>query len=140
VPLATESLKTAREQASVVVGTHPRPGADEGGGCDLACAACRAGITTTAARIDISGSHEHHFTNPDGYRFHIGCFSRAPGCKGNGAFTAEFTWFLGYSWQLESCGRCGAFLGWRYRSAEHRFHGLILTRLVELEPSDTTSS
>ncbi len=124
----------------MALGTHERPGVDEVGGRHLACAACRAGVTTTAARIEVGGSHEHHFTNPDGYRFHIGCFSKAPGCRGSGAFSTEFTWFPGYSWQMEGCGRCGAFLGWRYRSAEHRFHGLILARLVELETGGSTPS
>jgi hypothetical protein len=138
--IGADSLKTDREKASVVVGTHEGPRVGEDGGRVLACAACQAGITIAAARIVVGGSQEHHFTNPDGYEFHIGCFSRAPGCRGSGEFSAEFTWFPGYSWQVEGCARCGAFLGWRYRSAEHRFHGLILPRLVELDTGKSSPS
>ena len=136
--IAVDSLKSDRKGPAAVVDIHERPGVGEGGGRVLACAACQAGITTASARIEVGGSHEHHFTNPDGYQFHIGCFSRAPGCKGSGEPSAEFTWFPGYSWQVEGCARCGAFLGWRYRSGEHRFHGLILVRLVELEPGSSS--
>ncbi len=135
---AVDSLKPGRE-AAVVVGSHERPGVGEDGGRVLACAACRAAITTAAARIEVGGSHDHHFTNPDGHPFHIGCFSRAPGCRGSGEPSAEFTWFPGYSWQVEGCARCRAFMGWRYRSGAHRFHGLILAHLVELEPGDSPS-
>ena len=137
--IAVDSLKPEREAASVVVGSHERPRVGEDGGRVLACAACRAAITTAAARIEVGGSHDHHFTNPDGHPFHIGCFSRAPGCRGSGEPSAEFTWFPGYSWQVEGCARCRAFLGWRYRSGAHRFHGLILAHLVELEPGDSPS-
>ena len=45
----------------------------------------------------------------------------------------EFTWFAGYSWQSELCSSCRAFLGWLYRKGDHRFHGLVLAGLIEIE-------
>jgi hypothetical protein len=42
-----------------------------------------------------------------------------------------WTWFPGYSWQVDYCRHCGEHLGWLFRAAEHRFHGLVLDRLVE---------
>jgi hypothetical protein len=104
---------------------------DEGGGKLLACAVCRSPITTWAARIEIDGGHEHTFTNPDGIRFRIGCFREVQGCVGVGRPTAAFTWFAGYTWQIEHCGTCALHLGWRYRAPGHGFHGLIVNRLVE---------
>lgn len=83
----------------------------------------------------MSGSHEHRFTNPDGFRFRIGCFSEASGLAKFGPSTLEHTWFAGYSWQVELCGGCREQLGWFYRSDEHSFHGLILDNLVEVEES-----
>jgi hypothetical protein len=138
--IAVDSLKTGHKEAFGVVDTQERAAVGEGGGRVLACAKCLADITTVDARIEVGGHHEHHFTNPDGYKFHIGCFSRAPGCRGSGAPSNEATWFTGYSWQVEGCTQCGEFLGWRYRSGEHRFHGLILARLVELEPGGPSPS
>jgi hypothetical protein len=81
----------------------------------------------------MSGAHEHRFQNPEGYRFHIGCFARAFGCVPLGNPTSEFTWFPGYSWQIELCGGCREHLGWLYQSGSRAFHGLILDRLVELD-------
>jgi hypothetical protein len=127
-------LKPTPEQPSVTANTDTRPRVGDDQGRVLACAACQEGITTAAARIEVAGAHEHHFTNPQGYKFHIGCFSRAPGCRGSGEPSTEFTWFPGYSWQVEGCARCASFLGWRYRAGDHRFHGLILDKLVELDP------
>ena len=101
----------------------------------LGCASCRRPITSTAAAIEVSGSHAHTFTNPDDYTFRIGCFSEASGLVKSGPSTLEYTWFAGYSWQVELCGGCREQIGWFYRSADHRFHGLMLDMLVEIEES-----
>lgn len=103
----------------------------------LACAACGQPVTTSAARIEVDGSHEHRFTNPNGFQFHIGCFSSATGCALAGDPSTFFTWFPGHSWQVECCARCGAHLGWLFRSADAGFHGLILDRLVETDPPES---
>lgn len=98
----------------------------------LGCAFCRRPITTTAAAIEISGSHAHTFANPDGIRFRVGCFADASGLIGIGPRSTFWTWFPGYSWRVELCAQCREQLGWLYRSAGGAFHGLILDRLVEV--------
>jgi hypothetical protein len=96
----------------------------------LLCVACGAPVSDDKERISIAGSHEHRFSNPHGMSFDIVCFASAAGCRQQGAATEEFTWFAGYGWQVAVCGSCGEHLGWRYRSLEHGFHGLIAKRLV----------
>ena len=114
----------------------PRPAQDEGEGRVLACAVCRQKITTTAARISVGGAHEHSFANPHGFRFHIGCFARVVGCVPVGEPSSYWSWFPAYTWQIEDCGSCAGHLGWLFRTDDHRFHGLILDRLVEVEESE----
>ena len=99
----------------------------------LACAACQRVITSTADRTEMAGSHEHTFINPDGQSFRIGCFSNATGLLRVGPSTLEYTWFPGYTWQGEVCAGCRVFLGWLYRRGDHRFHGLILESLIEVD-------
>jgi len=108
------------------------PVADAGRGRLIACALCLAGVTDTAARIEVAGAHEHSFVNPAGIGFRIGCFARAA-CLATGGPSTYWSWFPGYSWEVEVCVRCGAHLGWRFRSPSDQFHGLILDRLVEQE-------
>jgi len=108
-----------------------------GSGRRLLCHRCRAPITTDDQRISVNDRHEHYFVNPHGYDFQVGCFAQAPGATGAGAATAEWTWFSGYTWQLDHCRNCAAHLGWLFRSKTQVFHGLILSRLTEgEEPGD----
>jgi hypothetical protein len=95
----------------------------------LRCAVCAHTITTERARIEVSGAHVHTFVNPAGQEFTIGCFGEAPGCVGVGEVSAFWSWFSGHSWQAAACGRCGAHLGWLFRSAHRSFAGLILAAL-----------
>lgn len=111
----------------------PREAGEDGAGPVLACAYCRRPITTASARIEVGGSHTHTFANPDGVRFRIGCFADASGLRPVGAKSLYFTWFAGFSWQIELCAHCREQLGWLYESADGAFHGLILDRLVELD-------
>lgn len=97
----------------------------------LACAYCRLPITTTAARVEVGGAHAHRFANPEGIRFHVGCFADAAGLRPVGPSSSYWTWFPGFSWRVELCARCGEQLGWLYRSSDSAFHGLILDRLIE---------
>ena len=131
---AVQLLKDVPEAPAGAARPHVKPRAEEGRGRVLACAVCLQAVTTSAARIEVSGAHEHRFTNPHGLQFHIGCFSTAAGCTASSEPSTFFTWFPGYSWQVEVCSRCAAHLGWLFRSTDHRFHGLILDRLVDLEP------
>jgi hypothetical protein len=105
------------------------------GGHLLVCAHCARFITTTAARIQVAGAHEHTFTNPAGLSFHIGCFWPVAGCAVAGEPSTFWTWFPGYSWQVEGCASCAHHLGWFFASGGDGFHGLILDRLVEVESS-----
>ena len=103
----------------------------------LACAECRQRITTDAARIVVDGHHEHTFANPYGYAYHIGCFVTAVGLVGVGLPSAEFAWFAGRTWQIETCARCRAHLGWLFRGTGDSFHALILEGLIEIEEPET---
>jgi hypothetical protein len=101
------------------------------GGRPLLCATCGHRVTSREARTEIDGRHEHERFNPHGYKFRFGCFAVAPGCVTRGLPTDEFTWFRGYLWQYDHCAGCGTHLGWRFESADHGFHGLVLDRLVD---------
>jgi hypothetical protein len=124
-----------RKAGDVAGGT--RPAADEHDrptdDVVLVCAACRTPITSSGARTTVGGSFEHLEVNPHGHVFRIGCFATAAHLVVSGPPTAFWSWFPGYTWQVEVCGRCRTHLGWLFRSADHRFHGLILERLLEAD-------
>ena len=101
----------------------------------LFCAACRHPITHQDERIIVQGGHEHHFTNPHGISYHIGCFREAAGCAAVGEATTEFTWFSGYAWRIAYCAHCHVHLGWRFQSDADYFHGLIVDRLISAGPA-----
>lgn len=104
----------------------------------LLCAACGHRITQTREHTEMNGAHQHTFANPHGIIYHIGCFLNASGCIPCSEESAQFTWFPGYAWQIVICRNCGAHLGWRFRSGNRRFHGLILDRLVEEDENPET--
>ena len=99
----------------------------------LFCVACSAAITNDEARIEVGGHHEHHFSNPFGIQFHIGCFSLAPGCAVLGPPQHADSWFPQHLWRIAACGACSGHLGWCFEHAVNadalRFFGLILPRL-----------
>lgn len=95
------------------------------------CARCLAYICSAQDKIEVQGKHLHHFFNPQGLVFEIGCFAKAPGCQGVGPFTQEFSWFYPYFWQVCLCKHCTSHLGWIYSYQEDIFYGLILGRLLE---------
>jgi hypothetical protein len=99
----------------------------------LACAACRRRITRPSARIAIAGRHEHTCTNPHGFRYRIGCFAFAEGLAPFGNPSSYWSWFPGFSWQVQNCGGCRALLGWLFVRPDERFYGLILDELVEID-------
>jgi hypothetical protein len=131
--LRFEALKAQRDAPRATVRPETGPREDEADARVLACARCLQPITTTAARTEVGGAHEHTFANPEGYQFHIGCFARATGCAAVGDPSTYWSWFAGYSWQVELCSACGEHLGWLFRAKGHRFHGFVLDRLVEVE-------
>ena len=95
------------------------------------CATCSNVITKGTERIEVNGAHAHHFTNPHGIRFHVGCFANALGCDISGSAEAADTWFMGYFWRLASCSECHTHLGWYFASGEDYFYGLIIDRIQE---------
>ena len=106
-------------------------------GRGLLCAWCGNVITAKESAIEKNGSYDHTFANPGGHVFNIGCFRFAPGCFADLVESGDFAWFAGYVWSAAVCARCKSHLGWRFRSEEDTFFGLILDRLVEKDrPED----
>jgi len=95
----------------------------------ILCSHCEHEVTSRRHKTSVQGGFEHSCANPAGVLYQIGCFEEAPGCGATGSESSEFTWFDGYTWQVVICRGCSTHLGWRYRSSEHVFFGLILPRL-----------
>ena len=96
----------------------------------ILCAHCLSPVSGRDQILEVQGSHKHVFANPQGIVFEIGCFGSAL-CAYAGRPTNEFTWFRGYSWRFAACANCLTHLGWLFSSSGgHRFHGLILARLI----------
>ncbi len=100
----------------------------------LRCRACGNEVTDCRFGIHWHGGFQHTFDNPAGYRFRIGCFSKAWNCILHGNPTHAYTWFPGFRWRFCSCGRCALHLGWHYDSGAEGFFGLILDNLVRQNP------
>ena len=94
------------------------------------CTMCGQDIAYEKERQLINGKPEHTFTNPHGYVFTIGSFSRAHGCSSAGPLTNEFTWFAGYAWRYVLCSGCRSHLGWEFSGDRDFFYGLIMNRIV----------
>ncbi len=98
------------------------------------CGTCSTVIGRKADSIEVNGSHDHRFTNPYGFLFHIGCFREALGCNIVGSPEAADSWFMGFHWRIASCGECQRHLGWYFDrvapgSDGEFFYGLILDRI-----------
>ncbi len=93
------------------------------------CLACDWQITSEQERVAIAGDSVYRRVNPAGIAFEFSCFGAAPGCRTVGCETGEHTWFAGYHWRVALCGHCLTHLGWRFRSTDDRFFGLIVQRL-----------
>jgi hypothetical protein len=112
---------------------HAEPRGDADGHPEkaLVCRGCATPITREQDRIQVGGAHAHRFTNPQGIRFHIGCFAATRNCTPIGVAAEAHTWFPGHAWQILLCAACAAHLGWLFRApAGGRFYALILDRLV----------
>lgn len=105
---------------------------DAARGRALCCSACGTPITDAAARIEVDGQHEHTFFNPAGVVFHVAAFAAAPGCRGLGAFSEEFSWVPGHRWQIGLCAACGVHLGWHF-DGPSQFTLLIVDRIRECD-------
>lgn len=89
------------------------------------CKSCDHVITSPSLAVE---PHEHTFRNPQGYSFHVLCYSDAPGAADVGDSTTEASWFPEYAWTFAICMQCHNHLGWWYKGPD-RFAGLIATRL-----------
>lgn len=96
----------------------------------IICTVCQQPITDPSKQIIVNQSFRHIFANPYGHVFEIGCFSDAMGCRAASISSTEFSWFIGYSWQIGVCAQCSTHLGWFFSSAQNSFWGLILERLL----------
>ncbi len=95
----------------------------------ITCGFCNNHITDLSKQIIVNNSFDHTFANPYGQVFEIGCFSRAKGCISSSMGSNEFSWFLGFSWQIGICRQCSIHLGWIFSSKSDQFYGLILEKL-----------
>lgn len=96
----------------------------------ITCALCNHHITDPSRQIMVNNSFHHVFANPHGLVFEIGCFKDAKGCVAASIASTEFSWFMGFSWQVGACNRCSSHLGWIFSSESNRFYGLILEKLI----------
>jgi hypothetical protein len=96
---------------------------------DWRCRSCNGHVTEERERIAMAGDSLHRRVNPLGIEFEFGSFGNAPGVRTTGSETDEYTWFAGYRWRIALCGNCHAHLGWRFRSPDRQFFGLIVERM-----------
>ncbi len=110
---AQEKMQAAEQEEEVIV-----------------CAYCSHPITDPEKQIIVNDSFRHVFANPHGIVFEIGCFSQARGTRPTSIPSSEFSWFVGFSWQICVCRYCSTHLGWVFTSDSQKFHGLILEKLI----------
>ena len=96
----------------------------------LVCASCGHLVTTVSEKIDVRGRHHHDFPY-FGAVVRLGCFRNAPGCVGIERISHGYSWFRGYSWQIQLCRNCYIQLGWKYMSEDDSFYGLVFKMLSE---------
>lgn len=104
---------------------------------NLICARCEEPVTKVSEKVNIFGRHDHAF-HLYGEMVRLGCFGNAPGCMGVQGISNGYSWFRGYSWQIQVCNTCYTQLGWKYMSGNDRFYGLMfrMLREEELETDD----
>ncbi len=93
------------------------------------CVECDHPVAHDRDRVEVDGRHDHVFTNPHGYTFHIACFGDAFGATEAGEPSAEWAWFVGTEWRLAVCGGCFAHLGWSFRGDTRQFWGFVVQRI-----------
>jgi len=92
------------------------------------CARCEALITDAGQLTSVDGRHTHRRANPANIEFSFQCFAKAPGCRREGAYTHEHSWFAGHAWCFLLCGQCRVHLGWHFQGIGS-FCALIIERL-----------
>jgi len=102
-------------------------------GWRLVCASCGHPVTTVSERVEVRGRHHHDFPYY-GHIVRLGCYRNASGCVGVERISNGYSWFRGYSWQIQLCRNCYTQLGWKYMSQEDSFYGLVFKLLREEKP------
>ena len=103
----------------------------------LRCRACGAEVADRGALFSVDGERVARvFANPAGFLHEIVTLLRARGLRIEGPATSEFSWFIGYAWEIAYCAECSAHLGWRYGALEpgiepQVFYGLRRAQIVE---------
>ena len=138
VALATASTKTVG-----VVGAHAyNARRDGGGGGDVMRCTCgnpvaRGNDLVSMAAPDAERTFRHvplgdrgesvnatvsRLRNPHGIAFDLVTVAEASGAAPIAHRpTSEATWFPGYAWQILTCAKCNAHLGWRFTEEEGAF-------------------
>ena len=101
----------------------------------LICSGCGHPVTTVSEQIKVRGRHNHAFRYYDDI-VQLGCFRIAEGCVGVQGISQGYSWFRGYSWQIQVCGNCYTQLGWKYMSEDDSFYGLVFKMLREVDPGE----
>ena len=109
--------------------------ADKTGKKILTCADCGHPVTKVSEKIKVRGRHHHDFRYY-GDIVQLGCFRNAEGCMGVQGISNGYSWFRGYSWQIQVCGNCYTQLGWKYMSENESFYGLVFKMLREAESEE----
>jgi hypothetical protein len=99
----------------------------------LVCASCGHPVTSVSEKVDFRGRHNHDFPYY-GNIVRLGCYRNAPGCVGVDRISKGYSWFRGYSWQIQLCRDCYIQLGWKYMSQDDSFYGLVFKMLREEKP------
>ena len=101
----------------------------------LICAYCGHCVTKVAEKIEVRGRHNYDFPYY-GHIVRLGCYRNAPGCVGIERVSNGYSWFRGYSWQIQLCRNCTIQLGWKYMSQDDNFYGLVFKMLREEKPEE----
>lgn len=117
------------ESAGAVPQTSDTADATAGDADWLVCVDCGARIAPTSAKTEVGGAHRHEFTNPAAVTFVVRCFAIAPGARGLGERSKEWTWFPNFAWEIELCRRCLGHVGWSFHGAT-TFYGVIADRVI----------
>ncbi len=105
----------------------------------LICAHCGHSVTKVAEKIEVRGRHNHDFPYY-GHIVRLGCYRNAPGCMGIERVSNGYSWFRGYSWQIQLCRNCYVQLGWKFMSQDDSFYGLVFKMLREEKPEEDHSA
>jgi len=90
-------------------------------------------------KIEVRGRHNHDFPYY-GHIVRLGCYRNAPGCMGIERVSNGYSWFRGYSWQIQLCRDCYVQLGWKFMSQDDSFYGLVFKMLREEKPEEDHSA